>query len=219
MADERIDPRLEPFYVWEMPQMKVKYKDVFHLKNLYIMLHEYFIEEKWYGPEQYGQTNPGGATTHGDIESLYLEKFCQKGLHSGGKEMWVYWRLIKLPESEKYSGYYRYILNMDFHVVYLRDEEVMHQGKKMKINWGEIEFFFFGKIEADYRGTWRNHWLLKHIFDWYNEKLISQEFEKREKELWRDVYRATGQLKKFLNLKTFVPVPEPFHPSIYGYEG
>lgn len=199
--------------VSNIPEFKVKYKDVFHLKNLYVMLHEYLLEEGFLsvGAEGYA------AAVHSEIEKLYFEKFCQKGIHSGGKEMWIWWRTVKMPET-KYSGYFRYLLDIDFHVVYARDQEIMHQGKKMNINWGEIEMFIRPKVEADYRNEWTNHWFLKHFKDLYNKRILSQEFEKREKELWRDAYRLQGKIKNFLNMRTFIPVPEPFHPPIYGYE-
>ena len=197
-----------------VPEFRVKYKDVFHLKNLYVMMHEYLMEEGWAGPSG----GVAGPNAHMDIESLYLEKFNQKGLHSGGKELWIYWRAKKKYEG-KYSGYFRFGLDIDFHGVYIRDQEVMHAGKKMKINWGELEIFFRPYLETDYKEQkWSEHWFLKHIKPLYENRIMDQEFEKREKELWREAYRLQGKVKKFLNLRTFIPVPEPFHPAIYGYE-
>jgi hypothetical protein len=199
--------------VSDIPEFRVKYKDVFHLKNLYVMMHEYLAEEGFFDQDQISSTGDG----HRYAETLYMEKFVQKGLHSGGKEMWVWWRTIKMPET-KYSGYFRYKLDFDFHVVYMTDLEIMHQGKKMKINTGEIEIFIRPAVEADYQGTWAKHWLLKHFLRLYNQRILSQEFEKREKELWRDAYKFQGKLKQFLNMRTFIPVPEPFWHPIYGYE-
>lgn len=204
---------VEPLYVREIPLFKIKYKDVFHLKNLYVMIHEYLVEEGFLDEEQ-EQSASGG---HKYTETLYMEKFIQKGIHQGGKEMWVYWRTFKMPET-KYSGYMRYLLDFDFHVMYMQDIEIMHHGKKMKIQSGEIEFFIRPKIEVDYRGEWRKHWLLKHLLKIYNGRILHHEFEKREKELWRDAYRFQGKIKNFLNLRTFIPVPEPFWSPIYGYE-
>lgn len=199
--------------VAQVPEFRIKYKDVFHLKNLYVMIHEYLVEEGFLDKDQTASNDEG----HRYAETLYMEKFIQKGIHAGGKEMWVWWRTIKQPET-KYSGYYRYLLDFDFHVVYMRDEEIVHHGKKMKIQWGEIEFFIRPKIEADYKGEWERHWLLKHFHKLYYGRLIKYEFEKREKELWREAYRFQGKIKQFLNLRTFIPVPDPFWAPIYGYE-
>ncbi len=81
--------------------MKVKYKDIFHLKNMYVMMHEYLIEEGFLDEDQ-----KGGQAGHQYIEKMYMEKFCQKGLHAGGKEMWIWWRTIKRPETKTLDIYF-----------------------------------------------------------------------------------------------------------------
>jgi hypothetical protein len=204
-----------------IPQMKVKYKDVFHLKNMYVMMHEYLIEEGFV--DESGTHAQAG---HNYIEKLYMEKFCQAGLHAGGKEMWIWWRTIKKPET-KYQGYYQYHLDVDFHVVYAQPPEkkakdaqvLISQGKKIpNLIFGEVEMFFKGWIEADYNDQWETHPWLKHFHKLYYTRVLSHEFDKREKELWRDVFKLTSKVKRFLNMRTFIPVPEPFWRPIYGYE-
>ena len=135
----------------KIPETKVKFKDVFHLKNLYIMMHEYLLEEKWFGEEGPQPASPD--KQHRYIEDLYLEKFCQKGLHAGGKEMWIYWRIFKKPEG-KHSGYIRYRMNIDFHGVYIQNREIMNQGKKLKVQFGELEIMFNGAVQTDYDNKW-----------------------------------------------------------------
>lgn len=200
---------IKPRVVAGVPEFKVKYKDVFHLKNLYIMMHELLWEEGWNGYED--------DKWHADIETLYSENVFQKGIHYGGKELWVWWRFQKNIEG-KYSGYFKYILDIDFHGAYLQDVEVMHQGKKIKVANGELELFFRPKIEGDYKGTWRAHWLLKHFQDIYEQRILSADIEKLEKNLWRETYRIQSKIKAFLNMRTFVPTAPAFHPVLYGHE-
>jgi len=193
-----------------IPEFKVKYSDVFSLRNLYIMLHELLLEEGWRGPD----SDPD----HADIETLYSENVYQRGIHRGGKELWFWWRAFKYPEG-KYSGYLRNLLDIDAHVVYLQNVEVVHQGKKMTAQKGEIEMFFRARIESDYlREKWENHWFLKYMKPVYEKRMIHAEIEKREKELWRDAYRIQAKIKQYLQLRTFIPVPEPFFPKTYGWE-
>lgn len=199
--------------VSHIPEFKVKYKDVFHLKNLYVMIHEYLTEEGFLDADQVQSAAEGHIAT----EVLYMEKFIQKAIHAGGKEMWVWWRTFKKPHT-KYSGFFRFHLDFDFHVVYMQDLEVMHQGKKMKINKGEIEFFIRPRIIADYDNKWKNHWFLKYFRNIYINRIMHFEIERKEKELWREAYRFQGKLKRFLNMRTFIPVPEPFWHPVYGYE-
>ena len=192
-----------------IPEFKVKYSDVFSLRNMYLMLHELLLEEGWLGVD--------GDKDHADIETLYSENVYQHGIHRGGKEMWFWWRAFKFPEG-KYSGYIRNKLDVDAHVVYLQNVEVVHQGKKMTVQRGEIEMFFRARIELDYNNEWDKHWFLKHMKNIYEKRIIHVELEKREKELWRDVYRIQAKVKQYLQLRTFIPVPEPFFPRTYGFE-
>lgn len=192
-----------------IPEFRVKYKDVFSLRNLYIMMHEMLLEENWLGND--------GDTDHNDIETLYSENLYQKGLHRGGKELWFWWRAFKMPES-KYSGYFRNKLDIDAHCVYLQNVEVVHQGKKMTAQNCEIEIFFRAKIEMDYQHLWENHWLLKYFKPFYEKRIMHSEIDKREKELWRDVYRIQSKIKQYLGLRTWMTTPEPFFPKQMGFE-
>ncbi|MBI2657993.1 hypothetical protein HYX08_04855 [Candidatus Woesearchaeota archaeon] len=193
----------------EVPQFRVKYNDVFSLRNLYIMLHEFLLEENWKGAE-----NDQG---HEDIETLYSENVYQKGIHRGGKELWFWWRAHKFFEG-KHSGYLINKLDIDAHVVYLQTVEIVHQGKKMNAHKGEIELFFRARIESDYNNQWDKHWLLKYMKPIYEKRILHTEIEKREKELWRDAYRIQAKVKQYLQLKSFVPVPEPFFARQFGFE-
>ncbi|MBI2647478.1 hypothetical protein HYW99_03290 [Candidatus Woesearchaeota archaeon] len=192
-----------------IPEFRVKYREIFSLRNFYIMLHQLLLEEGWLGRD--------GERDHADIETLYSENVYQGGIHRGGKELWFWWRTSKFPEG-KYSSYIKNFLDIDAHVVYLQNVEVVHQGKKMTAQNGELEVFFRAKIETDYNNRWENHKFLKYIKPIYEKRILHKEIEKREKELWRDAYRIHAKLKQFFQLRTFVPVPEPFFARQFGYE-
>ena len=193
-----------------IPEFRVKFNDVFSLRNLYIMMHEMMLEENWRGNE--------GETDHRDIEKLYSENVYQKGIHKGGKEIWFWWRAEKFPEG-KFSGYFKNFLHIDGHCAYMQDMEAVHQGKKIMIQKGEIEIFFRARIDSDYQDEWENHWFLKHMKNIYEKRWLREEVEKREKELWRDVYRIQAKIKNYLQLRTFVPEAPPFFPPKQGWEG
>ena len=195
--------------VIQLPEFKVKYRDVFSLRNLYIMLHETMLEEGWFGSDK--------SMDGDDVEILYSENVYQKGIHKGGKEMWFWWRLWKYPEG-KYETYFRNHLDIDAHVVYLQNVEVVQQGKKMTAQNCEIEVFFRPRIEKDFRKMWANHWLLKHLKHIYEQRIIIGEIDKREKELWRDAYRIQAKVKQYLQLRNYQPVPESLFARQFGYE-
>lgn len=193
----------------KIPEFKIKYSDVFSLRNLYLTLHFMLLEENWLGKDN--------DTGHEDIETLYSENVYQKGIHRGGKEMWFWWRAQKFPEG-KYSGYIKNFLDIDAHVVYLQNVEVVQQGKKMNVQKGEIEMFFRAKIMTDYKKQWENHGFLKYMQPIYEKRIIHTELEKREKELWRDVYRIQARFKQYLQFRNFIPVAEPFFARQFGFE-
>lgn len=199
----------------KIPEFRIKYKDVFSLKNLYIMMHEMLLEEGWWGLSENELTE--GSDLHADIETLYSENIYQKGIHGGGKELWVWWRAHRQGLG-KYHGYFKELLDIDFHGAWLQEREIVYQGKKISVQWGEVELFFRPRIIGDYTGDWRKHWLLKHFQHVYETRIMHQDLEKREKELWRDVYRIHGKIKAYLNMRTYIPVPESFHPKLYGME-
>ena len=195
--------------ILQLPEIKVKYKDVFSLRNLYIMLHETMLEEGWFGAD--------GSKDGDDVEILYSENVYQKGIHRGGKELWFWWRLWKYPEG-KYNTYFRNHLDIDAHVVYLQNVEIVQQGKKMTAQNCEIEMFFRPRIEKDFKHIWGNHWLLKHFKHIYEARIIVGEIDKREKELWRDANRIHEKVKQYFNLRNYTAIPEPFFARQFGYE-
>ena len=200
----------------EVPLFKIKYSDVLHLKNLYIMMHEYLIDEGWTGS---GGTKAQPNETHGDIEKMYMERHHQKALHKGGTEYWIWWRLKK-PAFTKVQGYYEFRLEIDFHGMYMQKIEIMHHGKKLNVDKGEMEIFFHPKIvKTDMAMKWKKHWFLKWMWEIYEKRILNQDLDKLEKDLWREAYRLQGVVKAYLNLRNFIPVPEPFHPKLYGMEG
>jgi|TARA_Y100000310_G_scaffold93932_1_gene91517 hypothetical protein len=199
--------------VRKIPPFSVKYKDVFSLRNLYVMMHELLLEEGWHGFEDEG----ADVSAHSDLETLYSENVYQRGIHYGGKEYWVWWRAQKHHEGLK-SDYFLNVLDVDWHCVSTEEREIVHQGKKMKTQSGELEMFFNARIISDLGDKWKNHKLLKHFKRIYEERIMHTHIEKRQKDLWRDVYRIQSKVKAYLNLKTWMPTPELFHAKRYGFE-
>ena len=208
-----IERGLQGDVVRSIDQFSVKYVDVYSLKNLYIMMHELLQEEGWLGFED----NEAGMAAHSEIETLYSENVYQQGIHRGGKEMWIWWRARKHYEGRR-SDYFLNVLDIDWHCVYMQEIEIMHQGKKMKTQQGEIEMFFKPMIMSDMGNKWKRNWFLKHFKRIYEDRLMHSYLEKREKDLWRDAYRIQSKVKSYLTLKTWMPTPELFHPRQYGFE-
>jgi hypothetical protein len=192
-----------------IPEFRIKIREVFSLRNFYILLHQILAQEGWMGK--------GGDADHRDIETLYSENVYQKGIHRGGKEMWIWWRAEKFRDGKK-SGYFKNTLDIDLHVVYLQNVEVIQQGKKMQAQNAEIEIFIRPKVLSDYKGEWDNHWLLKHLKHIYEHRIMHGDIEKQEKDLWREAYYLQSKMKKYLQMRNYASTPSMFFPEKMGHD-
>lgn len=171
---------------------RVKFKDYFHLKNLYIMMHQWLIENTYATLEM--EDFP---------ETFYLQRETQQA----GREIWVWWRMEKDPPTHG-SSYYKYVMDVDMKVILLRDVEVIHQGKKFKTNWGQPEIKIWARLVADYDHKWRKHWFLKNVNDVFHKRIFHHELEMHKIEFYREAYRFQEAIKTYLKLKTYLPEPE-----------
>jgi len=199
--------------VSEIPPFAIRFTNqLFSLQNLYVTMHELLLEEGWLGFEN----ESADVFSHSDLEALYSENVYQKGIHGGGKEYWVWWRAQK--QLERPNSYFLNVLDIDWYCAKTQESEIVHQGKKMKVHIGDLQMFFKARIMSDVGYNWERHRLLKHFKHIYEARIMPSHIQKREKELWRDVYRLQSKVKSYLNLRTWMPTPELFHPKLYGWE-
>lgn len=188
-------------------ETRVRYKEPFHMRNLYILLHDWLVEENW--------------TTRNDMN--WEEHFYLKRETPQGDEQWIWWRLKKVPGAGEGSAgdnpYFRYLLDIFWHMVGIKDIEVMHQGKKYKTNSADLELYLKAKLELDYQHEvgkgWRDSMLLGPFHDMFQKRLFKQQILKHKHDLYRETYRFQEVVKSFLGLKTYMPEPEGqrFHPE------
>tara|TARA_Y100000310_G_C20698161_1_gene827206 strand:- start:364 stop:966 length:603 start_codon:yes stop_codon:yes gene_type:complete len=177
-------------YIEVIEDTRIKHKDFFHMKNLYIVVHEWCIEEKW-GP-RFDSDFP---------ETLYLHRFTQ----NAGQELWIWWRLIKTPTN---NSFYQYVLDVDWHIILLEDTEVMYNGVKFKANTGEPEIKIYAKLVYDYQGVWKKHWFLKHFYQLFAKRMFLKDLYVHKREFHHELYRFKEAIKTYLKLKTYLPEPE-----------
>jgi len=185
----------------ETARFRVKWRDIFNIKEFYRAIHEWLDEYQWQDLED--------GLDH--YETLYFEKVGTMG----DKEMWVRWRPQKLPIS---NSYYKYHLDLDFHYLYLRPAEVMHEGKKLKKNVykGEVEVWITALIEIDHEGKWSNHPVMRYFNKLFPERIFrSAIYVEHKRELYREAYILQNFIKHWFKLKRFLPYEEieQFFPS------
>ena len=200
--------------VRKLPELKWKMSDYLNLRSFYTMMHQYLLELGWEG---IGGDGVHYIEKHRSMEVLYMELDYAKAVHQGGKELWFYWRLKKFMQGKPHP-YFELHLDMDFQMVFIKDAEITYGGRKMKLQHGDINMRITPWIEADKQNRWKTHWLLQHFKDLYEERIMRQDLDKWEKELWREVNRFTSKLKEFIEFRSFIPVQVGFEPAITAKE-
>jgi len=174
----------------EATYFRVKYRDYFDMRQLYLTMHEWLVQEEYATREDY--TFP---------ETYYMHR---ETLQSGN-EGWIWWRLRKVPNK---NTYYRYTLDVDFHILMMRDAEIMHEGRKVKTNWGEVEVKIWAKLEGDYEKKWRKSPIMKHFEDLFRQRIFFKDFQMHKIEFYREAYRFQEFIKTYLKLRTYLPEVE-----------
>jgi hypothetical protein len=173
-------------------KFEVTNKEVFHLKNLYKLVHEWLEIERW---ETIDNT--------GEVENLYWERVKP----DGAKEHHIWWRCQKIPENNRY---YRYFLKIDFQTLAIKDIEIMFQGHKMETNKGEITFRIEAWLQLDFRNEWQDHWFLKHFDKIFRERVYKKQKDSYKNDLYNEAYMLQHAIKQYLKLKTPFERPRLF---------
>ncbi len=184
--------------------LTIVYKDVFHLKSLYVMMYEYLQDQGWescQGPwEHYSKGNKGD----GKVETLFYDS-----RDPGNKKLNIWWRLQR-PAGNKY---FHYFMNVNFLFLGWKNVEVMWEGEKMKAQKGELSIFIRPWFEYDYGGKWEDHPILKHFHQFFKDRIFKDDFDAREDELLHDAYRFQQMIRNFLEQRSFMPDREAFFPA------
>ncbi len=123
-------------------------------------------------------------------EKMYKEK-----LSSGGKEILIEW-----DADKKITDYFKYRINLNWHILTMKDAEVEIDGKKVKTNKGELEIKFKGTILKDYEKRWEDKPLHKFMRGLYEEYVIRKTITEYEDDLEEVTKELITDLKAFLRI-------------------
>ena len=187
-----------------LPALEVIYKDLFVMQPLYRMTRQWLMENAYTDPKDQNDTN-----LESGMEVLY---WWRQGTHfnPNEKELRIWWRTIKSPINVGTAGsaFYKHHIDIDWNVIQMVDREIMREGKKEKVQFGELRVVIRPYIEvADVSKTF----LIKYFDYWFRTRLIKKNLEENRKILYQDAYRLQGTMKKYLELKSFLPEEEVFH--------
>jgi hypothetical protein len=192
----------------EFGPMRIKYKDIFDMKEFYDAVHEWILEHDY-------------AAYDGDLE-MWETYYGERVSQSGAKEIWIRWRIKKgAPDSPTFiiSGKKNpaivYHMDLDFHCVALTKAEVVKEGRKMKVHKGEVELHIRPYVEEAYLKHFSKNIFLKQIQNIFQKRIYRKKFEERKKELYKESYALNNFIKQWFKLKRYLPYEESknFFPS------
>ena len=185
-----------------LPPLEIIYKDLFVLQPLYRMTRQWFMENEY----RDAKDDP---VLESAMEILY---WYRDGTHvnQNEREVRIWWRTLKsgAPLGTAGSVFYKHHIDIDWNVINMVDREIMRQDKKQKVQFGELRIVIKPILEvADVSRTF----LIKYFDYWFRTRLIKKNLEENRKMLYQDAYRLQGTIKRYLELKSFLPAEETFH--------
>ncbi len=185
-----------------LPSLEIIYKDLFVLQPLYRMTRQWFMENEY----RDAKDDPALESA---MEVLY---WYRDGTHvdQHEREVRIWWRTIKkgVPFGTAGSPFYKHHVDIDWNVINMVDREIMRGEKKQKVQFGELRIVIRPFLEvADVSKTF----LIKYFDYWFRTRLIKKNLEENRKMLYQDAYRLQGTIKRYLELKSFLPEEETFH--------
>ncbi|NQV08939.1 hypothetical protein HQ529_03750 [Candidatus Woesearchaeota archaeon] len=168
----------------------------FSLKSLYVMMHEWVLEKE-YSPSVEDPDFP---------EISYYESDSQKN----GREIWAKWRCFHIPQE---NPFYKFVMNVDIHGLFIRPVDVMHNGKKFKMDSGELYVSCEAILEVDWEGKWRKNWLLKHFLEVFWKRVFWKNMEKHRKEVYEISMELQTLIKEYLEIRRAIKAPKTYWPA------
>jgi len=123
-------------------------------------------------------------------ENEYTEK--QK---PNGKEI-----ILKWVAKKKVTDYLMNVIELEWHILGMKDVEVEEDGKKVGTNKGEVKIDFTVDLEKDYEENWDKKpiWkFMRGVYDKYVARTTIDEYEDRIED---DALEFIAQVKGFLRL-------------------
>lgn len=184
-----IEHRYKDLQYEQITEYVVNLKDIFHLDNLYLLMHEWLVEHNY--------------ATRSDKD--FPEKYYLHKEGAGGKEMWWRWRPNRFPLAK--NRLWRFDLDIDVHVLTLKDVEAVISGKKYKAHQGEVEVNVRANLVMDPDKILEKS-MFKDIKKLLYRRFWAQQKEMFKDELYREAFEFRDAINTFLKIETYLPTKE-----------
>jgi hypothetical protein len=150
---------------------KVRQVHIFNFKEMYRFCLQHLLDEEYDVQEQ-----------------QYKEKILPNG-----KEVEIKW-----DATRKISDYFKYQIKAKWRILGMNDVEVNSNGKKIKMQKGDVEVKIEGFLVKDYEHRWEDTPFLKFLRGVYNRYIIRARVEAYENKLFGECDEFAAHIKSFL---------------------
>lgn len=179
----------------------IKQKDVLDLKLLYESMHDWLVRHG------YGSTDDKKFG-----ETLFLQRVGQ----DGAREIWFRWRVEKTPDDVGPGDSPRliYQIRINAHTLGVKKTEIVKDGKKLKLDKGEVEVMIKANIIKDPKDAYKKSNAPEFLKKWFWKGQGQDELDKHGQILFRETYAFGDMLKRFFEMHTLTPEPQgEFYPQ------
>jgi hypothetical protein len=153
---------------------KIKNTGLFDFKEFYRFCYTWLVDEGYFL-----------------VEKSYSEK-----VGATGKEIEIEWNATR-----KVSDYFRNNLKIKWRILGMTNVEVDDNGKKLKMNKGQVEISVDAVLEKDWEHRWENSAFLKFLRGMYDRYIIRSRIEQYEVKIFAEGDEFLAQAKSFLAIE------------------
>ncbi len=153
---------------------KIKQKGIFNFKSFYNFIYDWLTDEGYKV-----------------IEKNYTEE-----ITGDSKKVEIKW-----VAKEKISDYFQFVMQIDWLILNLKNIEVQKEGKKVKMNTGELELKIKGILVKDYENKWEDIPFFKLLRGIYDRYIIKSRTESYEDKILDETEEFIAQCKAYLTIE------------------
>ncbi|MBS3124924.1 hypothetical protein J4211_01565 [Candidatus Woesearchaeota archaeon] len=174
----------------EVKSWNISIKDTYNLEYLYQLL------------RFWGQQNGWAPKDDPDFQEVF---YVQRDHPTAGKEMRIRWRWEKKPEEG--NALFMYKMDLDYHMLGIKDVEINWRGQKIKAQKGEFELDCAVYLLIDPNNKWEKS-ILKPFRDLIVKRVLKSKFEFHKKEIDTAALKLRDFIFNYMKVTAYYPVKE-----------
>jgi len=179
----------------QIKKWNISIKDTYNLEYLYQLI------------RQWGQQNGWAPNNDYEFKEVF---YVQRDHPQFGKEMRIRWRWEKKPDGgpEKDKGaLFWYYIDLDYHMLGIKDVEINWRGQKIKAQKGEFELDCDAYLMIDPAGQWDKS-ILKPFRDLFIRRIVKSKFEFHKNEVNTAALKLRDFIFNYMKVTAYYPVKE-----------